>query len=503
MIIKLLDGEHDYISVTGTPGIGKSVFYDYFFTRYRAERSNIPIVAASFTKQRHVLKCVVFEPGHTGQPSIKDSVYFVPIARSDAIHLYDGPPEVQPPNSKMVAFTSPNYDWLDSIRKESRHCRLYMPVWEYGELFEAMDLLGLKCDNLEERYLRFGGIARYCLASSDIFYRQGCEDLAVWVERINSVADLQSCFEMRRDFNEITHRLMHYVPEDPPLFATLKIASKEIAVMLKNRLDIKLSNERTKLFYWLEGAGRASAFAGWLFENYAHERFLKGGSFDIRSLSDPYETQSLEVGPNIGHYKEFENDLTLEMVFHNIYHMPKSQSFRSIDAFIKRTDSSLLLFQITRSARHPINAAGLVELFYRLDMLDVIRERPSTALFIFVVPAGMGPNFKIQGFADEDYWGRVTSDNLEQLDVDIIPQIGTKKRKKLHELGIRNCAHLVDAYQKQSPDVSFVANAVAEYINQRQQLQNLSFLRKIPQYVLELDLSKQDSNLNSNPNDHK
>jgi hypothetical protein len=39
------------ISVTGTPGIGKFLFYLYFFIRYRAEDPNEKIITAAFSKQ--------------------------------------------------------------------------------------------------------------------------------------------------------------------------------------------------------------------------------------------------------------------------------------------------------------------------------------------------------------------------------------------------------------------------------------------------------------------
>jgi predicted ATP-dependent serine protease len=61
-IIDLLDGSMDYITVTGTPGIGKSIFYLHVFNRIRRQ-GEMTIVTASFNNERTLKKCLVFEPG--------------------------------------------------------------------------------------------------------------------------------------------------------------------------------------------------------------------------------------------------------------------------------------------------------------------------------------------------------------------------------------------------------------------------------------------------------
>ena len=83
--------------------------------------------------------------GPDGSSDIWDNTDFLNIFKRipNAIHLYDGPPLVKPARSKMVAFTSPNFAWLDSMIKNVAHCTLYMPVWGKEELNEAIELLEL------------------------------------------------------------------------------------------------------------------------------------------------------------------------------------------------------------------------------------------------------------------------------------------------------------------------------------------------------------------------
>ncbi|CAK4650434.1 unnamed protein product, partial [Aphanomyces euteiches] len=396
-VIELLQ-TYDYISVTGTPGIGKSIFYDYFFSRYRNEHPEAIIVTASFNKDRGLMKCVVFGPD--GSSMIWDNTDFPNIGKRipNAIHLYDGPPFVPPADSKMVTFTSPNFGWLDSMRKNvEAHCELYMPVWELGELGDAVKVLNLEIsdEELTERYRQFGGVPRYCLAKSARAYRKGLIDMEQAIEKIKTLEDVQACFEMSVPLNLVVHRLLHYIPEEDPTFATLEFGSDWIGIRVYNQLAVKLSQERAKLMKWLDGAGKASTFNGWLFENLVHEKFLEGDTFKYAQLDEPKQEKSLTINKTMGHYERFATNFTLEMVFQNVYQIPISQTFKSIDSFI-HLDHTLLLFQITKSMNHPVDCAGLVELFAKLELVDKIKQNPRFAQLIFVVPQGMGGSYKNQ-----------------------------------------------------------------------------------------------------------
>jgi hypothetical protein len=63
-IMDNLFGKRDYfyISVTGTPGIGKSMFYLYFLNRYRFENPGKSVITASFWTGRELLVCKLFRP---------------------------------------------------------------------------------------------------------------------------------------------------------------------------------------------------------------------------------------------------------------------------------------------------------------------------------------------------------------------------------------------------------------------------------------------------------
>ncbi|OWZ03135.1 hypothetical protein PHMEG_00025190 [Phytophthora megakarya] len=97
LILKKLE-EFQIVTVTGTTGIGMSVFYGYFFERCKSGKT---IIAASFSTTHNLKKIVVFRDG---------------IQISEAGPLF------------------PNDNWMSSMDQEERECTLHMPLWRKDEL---------------------------------------------------------------------------------------------------------------------------------------------------------------------------------------------------------------------------------------------------------------------------------------------------------------------------------------------------------------------------------
>ena len=253
--------------------------------------------------------------------------------------------------------------------------------------------------------------------------------------------------------------------------------------MIHNGLTTRLTEERKKLRKWLDGVGKGSTFSSWLFEGIAHEKLLEGGKFSYRKIGEN-GLFPLAINPTIGNYERFASNFTLEMVFENIYEIPDSQIFKSIDSFIYyRQSNLLLLFQITTSAHHPVNSAGLIELFSSLEIVNRVKEGTIVVQLIFVVPVGMGKNYKRQNLTH----GKSHCTDLAHLQVDNIDNIGLKKKRKLNDLGISNCLDLISRHDIGDRDVSFVFAAVEKFKQQLTMLGDLSYLEQISQYVMELE----------------
>ena len=192
------------MSVTGTPGIGKSVFYLYFFNRYRRQHPDERVLTASFTKKQELKQCFVWkslnEMKQNKDQHAYEEVKIIP-TRACQLYLYDGPPNMEPsdPTTFMVAFPSPNADWMSMTSKYEHHMAVYMPNWTCVELNIANDALGLGLQeqHLEQKASLFGGTARYCLTQSEYFFKVGKKCLCEALCNITSVHHVKQCFEKK------------------------------------------------------------------------------------------------------------------------------------------------------------------------------------------------------------------------------------------------------------------------------------------------------------------
>ena len=214
-----------FITITGSPGIGKSVFYLYFVPRYRRERGGI-IVSASFTDDRVLSECKVYYPDktdpirHTMIPCIENAMY-----------IYDGTPSMKPPgDQRMICFTSPHRGWSKFIRKENAHIELHMPVWTETELYEANDALSLNLEREEirRRFNVFGGVARACLLSDPHTVDSLTRSLFKRVSALDS-RDVETFLQRKVESCDDYHCIFHYHPLDDDVSRyTIGICSPEI-----------------------------------------------------------------------------------------------------------------------------------------------------------------------------------------------------------------------------------------------------------------------------------
>lgn len=188
----------------------------------------------------------------------------------------------------------------------------------------------------------------------------------------------------------------------------------------------------------------------------------------------------------IGKYERFKPNFSMEEVFKNVYRIPESSSQPSIDSYIL-TSQNLKLFQITRNANHPISSAGLIDLFKRLDILNEVKVNPDFVVIMFVVPKGLGTNFSKQVISNLDVF---SMDEVKNLLCSVIPGIKQVKKRKLEDIGIKNCQELITAYKNNDPNIGFVKENARKFIQGLESMQNLEFLSRIQQFVLEVDYSE-------------
>jgi len=258
-------GTFDFLSVTGTPGTGKSMFYLYVFNRYRAEHPQEPIITASFRKDRTLKLCRVFFPGDTFPQIFKEIPQDI-----DGLHLYDGPPSGEPANGKMICFMSPNRVWLNLHEHNQRHKPIFFPPWTLDELVEAdRDCeLGIGPDTITKRFLFFGGSARYCLSLTDDVCAQGYDKIFDELIAIKSQSGLENLFTNGQDDQDIIHSIP-YMTETFP-FVTYRgfcVCSSEVLCRIWDQIEARLES--------LPNASRRQPIT---FEAWAHGKPILGDS---------------------------------------------------------------------------------------------------------------------------------------------------------------------------------------------------------------------------------
>jgi nucleotidyltransferase/DNA polymerase involved in DNA repair len=96
---------------------------------------------------------------------------------------------------------------------------------------------------------------------------------------------------------------------------------------------------------------------------------------------------------------------------------------------------------------------------------------------IFVVPKVMGENFPTQHIK---YLDALAGTDLETITCKQIPGIGPKKTARLKDLGIENCAQLIDAYYRDEEGVQFVSSTIESMIRSRVNATKFKALQNIP-----------------------
>lgn len=497
-IQELIEGEMPWISVTGTPGIGKSVFYFYVFERMRKEYPNMTFICASFSSKSNLKECIVFYPdGKIENCTSVDQRPYIPILLENAIHLYDGPPKVEPRHSKMVTFTSPNHDWFEVIRKEPQHCKLFMPIWTFDELLDANDLLNLGVgeEQLQQAFGVFGGVARYCLQPNVDLFENAVRDIVTCLSKVNSYKDVKNCLLGKTGYDGTSHRIFYCMPlasEHSGYYfrAEYFIGSKWIAARVRESVEENEKMNREALMRQLRGLREAAALFGWLFEQFAHETFVEGGEFDMHSLLIG-QARKLRLDAGSVLYNRFSTSKTLEFAFSDIYMIPDKGNFESVDSFYYReSESALFAFQMTTSLNHNIKAHGLMKLLELAGKLDLFARCEMQLVLVFVVPKNIATEFKKQ---------QITMDNipsegeLDQFPIEQIKGVGRLRRgKELRDLGITTGQDLWNAERGLIPDVTLqkVEKAFLKSVRMYNLLQSLCEVNQLC-LPLEIDRKRQ------------
>jgi hypothetical protein len=334
-----------FVLITGTPGIGKSIFYIYVMQRMKERLpGDVVLVLASFSKISELKSCVILKPGKS--PVKLKAGKNLPIFEK-AVYLLDGIPRIVFDESihvKTVIFASPNHQFLKEHSKNALMSNLYMPLWTEPEILEAVELLELELDEklVRDLFYRFGGSVRYILTEDQDFRDEGMDSQIKAITSINSYAILEKCLQLKLEDKDVIHRVFYFVPRaDSPRKYEMNLGSIYIKYAVEENLENADKQERLNLFRWLNSHGHSKSTAGWLFEGYCHDFLSSGFEGSAKSLIDDATYLDLKI---LEGYQRVATIKSIEEIYRNMYSVPESSNLPAVDSFYIDQQKRMIYF---------------------------------------------------------------------------------------------------------------------------------------------------------------
>ena len=332
-----------YVTVTGTPGIGKSAFLYYVFWRMVKEKKRVFFVTSSiYFDGESMHDLIEIPPIRT--PFWTPSLWCLidsadPISRLGQINV---------DNCSILLATSPREDYLRGFKKLVPTPHLfYMPLWSRDELQSIARLYTNA--GWEKRFIALGGIPRYVLEDvsrePEELLRAACTECS-----LDDAVNVVSVDAMVTNKTKVVQSLVHVQSEDPFTRAEVRYASPTAVNIIVQTYSRKCSQQVKTLLASSEETSLAGTLRGHMFEHYAIKQLHKGGRFVCRELFAGRPTKkrnaTIYVPPSQGPVKVVSM-VARDQETNHLY-VPKTKNFASIDAWMPGFGA----FQITVAKTH-------------------------------------------------------------------------------------------------------------------------------------------------------
>jgi hypothetical protein len=343
--------------ITGTPGIGKSLFLIYFLWKLVKERKRVLFIYHPFN---------IYYDGKGGVfwfaqlPLVTDVSFW----NKTLWCLFDAKNKTNAdlndlpyPLCSFVVSTSPRREMLNDFKKPPAPQVFYMPTWTKAEL-ETIAWLFPNSTGWHRRFEILGGIPRYVLEDT-------ARDPTQMLEAACSDCSLDDCIKKIGMDSAITekswiiHSLIHVT--SPPPFTNSSVcyaSTTALAIIVQSKgNDAKL--RMRELLESCQGNPLVGALCGYIFEPYAIELLEKGGTFTCRELVrgnkriKPNET-TLKIPASI---RKVVDKVSSDQT-HNQLFVPKTTNYAAIDAWIPGIGA----FQMTVGKKHDIKVGAKCDL---------------------------------------------------------------------------------------------------------------------------------------------
>ena len=319
--------------ITGTPGIGKSLFMIYLLWKLVKEGKRVLFIYHPDT---------IYYDGKGGvyelesPPSVVNHEFW----KSDLWCLFDAKGKKDEHLSALpygrcnfILSTSPRREMINDFKKPPVPNYFYMPLWTEEEL----DTIAPKFPNSKEWHDRFkilGGIPRFVLEHTGtppkLILEGACKECTL--DDCIKIIGLNSTITEKL---KVIHSLVHITSISPFTVPSVRYASQTaLDIIVRNKMTDAKRKIR-ELLESSEGNPLTAALCGYIFEPYVLELLEKEGKFKCRQLVHgnkkiKTEETDLTIPPSA---KIVVDRVDSNQTGNQLY-VPKTKNYTAIDAWI-------------------------------------------------------------------------------------------------------------------------------------------------------------------------
>ena len=354
-VLKPFVWKRRYVVITGTPGVGKSVFLFYVFWHLMRHHQRVIFlteVPSFYFDGQSIFECNLLPlPGNR---DFWNSHLWVLVDSCDPTII----PGLPIRNCSVILVTTPRNDFIGEFRKLIPTPPVfYMPLWTFAEIEVIAPQYPLSI-NWVHRFKVLGGVPRLVLQDIDsppeTVLLNACAECSV--EQCIKAVNIESEVTNK---TKIAQTLIHIQSVSPFTAKSNKYASD---VALQTIARNKWTTDRIKMQSLLSSCSAntlAGSLCGYIFEPFAIKKLEAGGMFTCREL----------VTGNIQNREElitFPVSIRPHLIVKNVVagqakkllHLPLTSNYPGIDAWIPGTGG----FQMTVGKLHSINRRVPVDL---------------------------------------------------------------------------------------------------------------------------------------------
>jgi hypothetical protein len=366
---------HNFI-ITGTPGVGKSVFLFYVLWRLSQMEETEAVIL-----RRHLDRGRIFVfTKHGGFMTTKDVDIDPLLDKESTWYLTD---TLDPPPGIAVATTllvcSPARKHYSQFLKLGGTIKLYMPLWSWSEFLRAAPTYNVNAKDLASRYKYFGGVARYVLereVNPVKFLRES-------LNRIDSFSLKTLLLDPgEEEYEKLVHSIIHYEVDPDYSGFQVRLASSYVTERLLEKFVKYRRQELVQFIIDSASNPLLQSVRGAMFEAFAHRCLSVDNTWKVRSLETNVDHDLHLKVLGVERFNDIDDCKNV-----GVYYTPMNPKYPCIDSYMCGVGH----FQMTVSNRHPIH----------FEKMKKIIQTTSNNKLYFVVPLNIVNDFKLQTFRGE------------------------------------------------------------------------------------------------------